>query len=102
MTKRRKAYALPLPSDWIEHETATINGRTLTRGTELSVRGARGRYRFLKHVERPERGIEWIETWGGPKGCETQRSFRPEQVRTVHRVKTTDKALMMARKGEKK
>lgn len=99
---RRRAAALPLPPDWEEREETTINGRTVEPGTELSIRGARGRFRFLKHVTRPERGLEWIECWGGPKGCETQRSFRPEQVRTVHRIKTTDKALMMARKGEKK
>ena len=95
---RRRNKAKPLPPDWVESLEAVVNGRTLTPGTEVSIRGERGRFRFLKRVERPERGLEWLDFWGGPKGAENWRSFPLERVRTVHRLKTTDKALVAARK----
>jgi hypothetical protein len=97
---RRKAPLL-LPPDWIHHDEAIVNGRTLDRGAEVSIRGERGRFRFLRAIERPERGLYWLEFWGGPKGAEQWRSFTPDRVKTVHRIKTTDKALAAARKGQK-
>jgi hypothetical protein len=95
---RRRKPALSLPPDWIEHAEATVNGRILTRGTEVSIRGERGRFRFLRAIERPEHGLYWLEFWGGPRHSEQWRSFYPERVRRVHRIKTTDKALVAARK----
>lgn len=95
---RRKKQARTLPPDWMEATEITINGRHIQPGTELSIRGERGRFRFVKHVTRPERGIEWIDVWGGPKGSPQLRSFRPERVRRVHRLKTDPKALLAARK----
>lgn len=88
-----------LPPDWVEHESARVNGRIVEVGTELSIHGERGRFRFLKRVERPERGIEWLDVWGGPKRCEQWRSFHPSRVRRVHRIATTPKALLAARKA---
>lgn len=98
MPRRRPA---PRPADWVESDEVTINGRTVTPGTELSIRGERGRFRFLRHVARPGRAVEWIDVWGGPKGSEHLRSFRPDRVRTVHRIPTTPKALLEARKEAK-
>lgn len=95
MPRRRKA---ALPPDWLESREAVINGRRLAPGTELSIRGERGRFRFVKHVSRPERGVEWIDVWGGPRHHEQMRSFRPSQVRRVHRIPKTDKGLLKARK----
>lgn len=97
MSRRRKP--APLPPDWVESLEATVNGRILTPGTEVSIRGERGRFRFMKRVTRPERGIEWLEFWGGPKHSEQWRSFYPDRVRRVHRIRTTDKALVAARKA---
>ncbi|QWY81892.1 hypothetical protein SEA_HONK_69 [Microbacterium phage Honk] len=96
MSRRRK---LPgLPHDWIESRELVINGRHVSPGVELSIRGERGRFRFVKHVIRPERGVEWIDVWGGPKGCPQLRAFRPEDVRRVHRIKRTDKGILDERR----
>jgi hypothetical protein len=99
MSRRRAP--LTLPPDWEQHETATVNGRQLVPGTEVSIRGERGRFRFLKRVVRPERGIEWLDFWGGPKGAAQWRSFRPDRVRTVHRIQKTPEALLTARRASK-
>lgn len=89
-----------LPADWHEHDHAEANGRRITPGTEVSIRGERGRFRFLKRVTR-DSGAEWLDFWGGPKGCEAWRSFSADQVRRVHRINTTDKALAAQYKEKK-
>lgn len=90
----------PRPCDSWEIQTEIqINGRNVTRGTELKIAGERGRFRFIKYV-KTEKGIEWVDVIGGPKGCEVWRSFRPEQVKTVHYKNRTD-AAMAARYKEK-
>jgi len=94
MPRRR---ARPLPADWEEYNHASIRGRHVTRGTELSIRGERGRFRFLKRVVRPALGVEWIDVWGGPKGAPQWRSFHPDRVRRVHRIHTTPENLAAAR-----
>jgi hypothetical protein len=90
----------PFP-DWVESDSIIINGHTVTVGTELSIKGERGRFRFIKHISRPRRGIEWIDVWGGPKHSPQLRSFRPKRVRTVHRINTTDKNILKERKAAK-
>lgn len=99
MTRRRLKPSLP--PDWIESQEATANGRLLAPGTEVSIRGERGRFRFIKKVTRPERGVEWLDFWGGPKGSENWRSFSAEQVRRVHRINKTDKALAAEYRAKK-
>lgn len=94
---RRKTPA-PLPPDWEQHLDAVVNGRHLEPGTEVSIRGERGRFRFVKRVTRPERGIEWLDFWGGPAKAPHLRSFTADRVRRVHRLKTDPKALLAARK----
>lgn len=78
-----KRKTLPLPSDWTILEEIRANGRILVRGTEFSVIGERGRFRFVKYVQTGA-GIEWIDAIGGPSGREAWRAFLPSQVRTVH------------------
>jgi hypothetical protein len=73
---------------WTRSETYTANGRSLERGTEVSIRGERGRFRFLLHTVT-EKGVEWVDVMGGPKGAEKYRSFRPDRIRTVHRIQRT-------------
>lgn len=87
------------PSDWVASAEFTANGRTITRGTEVSIKGERGRFRFVKHITRPERGIEWLDFWGGPKDRESFRSFDPARIRTVHRLATTGENLLKLRKA---
>ncbi|WAB10836.1 hypothetical protein SEA_TUCK_62 [Arthrobacter phage Tuck] len=89
-----------LPADWHEHDSAEANGRHITPGTEVSIKGERGRFRFLKRVTR-DSGAEWLDFWGGPKGCEAWRSFSADQTRRVHRINTTEKALAAEYKAKK-
>lgn len=81
----------PLPDGWTRSERFQWNGRHIERGTELSIRGARGRYRFLYHTTTPT--SEWIDVVGGPGRGAAQvrqwRAFRPERIRTVHRTRQT-------------
>jgi hypothetical protein len=28
--------------------------------------------------------VEWVDVWGGPKGAENCRSFRPDRIKRVH------------------
>lgn len=70
-----------------DHEW-THNGRRVEQGTELSVSGERGRFRFQAHVMN-DGGDCWIDCYGGPPGNEMCRSFAPERVRTVHRTVKT-------------
>lgn len=64
------------------------SGRRVEAGTELSIVGERGRFRFVEHVLTPA-GAEWISVVGGPRGVRTWRAFRPERVKRVHRLKAT-------------
>lgn len=86
-TKRTRPYNPETHNDPSKHWTRTtqtqINGRHVTPGTELTVSGQRGRFRFLEHVTT-EQGIEWLWVIGGAKGYETFRAFRPEAVKRVH------------------
>jgi hypothetical protein len=93
---RRKRLGARLPDDWHESTEASVNGRLLAPGTEVSIKGERGRFRFVKRVSR-DSGVEWLDFWGGPKGCEAWRSFRASQVRRVHRIPRTDKGVLDAR-----
>jgi hypothetical protein len=61
------------------------NGRRVVAGTELSVRGQRGRFRFVAHVTTTA-GAEWIDVYGGPDGRAMFRSFAPDKITRVHRT----------------
>lgn len=84
---RKKKSDLPLgpkPNDgWIYLNEIQINGRYVTKGTELKIAGERGRFRFVQHVTTAE-GKVWIDVYGGTKHMETMRSFYPERVKRVH------------------
>lgn len=69
-----------------------VNGRYLDVGTEFSVRGIRGRFRFISESN----GI--VSAWGGAKGKEHMRFFHVEQIKTVHWTVKTGKGLWEARK----
>lgn len=69
--------------NWTVTAHARVNGRVLVPGRELTIRGERGRFRFVKHVRNDATGREWIDVYGGVKGHETLRSFRPERIRAV-------------------
>ncbi|AYQ98525.1 hypothetical protein I5G71_gp39 [Mycobacterium phage Patt] len=65
-----------------------VHGKVLTPGTEVSVRGERGRFRFVK-ASTTSSGRQVLDFIGGPAGREQWRSFYPERIKTVHRIART-------------
>ena len=70
-------------SNVLTDTTWSCNGRHITAGTELSIKGERGRFAF-RHFAISDKG-EWITVYGGPNGRESFRSFDPSRVSRVHR-----------------
>jgi hypothetical protein len=85
--------------NWDVSYEMQINGRKVEKGTELKIKGERGRFRFIKHVTAPSG--EWIDVWGGTKYAPAIRSFRQEQVARVHYKNKTDQALAQEYKDKK-
>jgi hypothetical protein len=91
----------PRPNASWEYLTETqINGRYVNKGTELKIKGERGRFRFVHLVKNGDK--EWVDVWGGPKNCESLRSFRLERIQRVHYKNQTDKNLAREYKDKKK
>lgn len=91
MARRKKSDAPePIRPDahWIIEEEIQINGRNVIKGTELKIKGERGRFRFSRRVNTGK--VIWIDVWGGPKGAECMRSFYEDRVKTVHYKNKTD------------
>jgi hypothetical protein len=65
-------------------EEWTTQGRNLVKGTELSIRGERGRFQFIRHVYNPKLDVEWVDVIGGARGAKQFRSFAPVRIKTVH------------------
>lgn len=106
MARKRKIQTPMICDAWEMKTEIQINGRYVSPNTELKIAGERGRFRFIKYV-KTETGAEWIDVWGGTKGSETWRSFRPDRVKTVHYKNRTvqnlaveHKAKMAAKKEE--
>ncbi len=68
--------------DWVTSDTIKVNGRIVEAGTELSIRGVRGRFKFIAHVKTST--TEWIDVVGGMAGYKHFRAFKPDQIKTVH------------------
>lgn len=66
----------------------TVHGRRLEPGTEVSITGVRGRFRFMKAATTAS-GREVYDFIGGVDGHESWRSFYPERVKRVHRIART-------------
>jgi hypothetical protein len=84
--KRKSRPVARLDDTWIKTPHLLANGRHIYPGTELSITGERGRFRFHQHVLTPD-GREWIDCFGGARW----RSFRVDRIKRVHR-KTTGKS----------
>lgn len=82
-----KTLTSDLSKNWTKHESMKVNGRILEKGTEFSVKGERGRFRFIAYVVTDK--TEWIDCVGGQKGYEMLRAFDPSRVRRVHVKQTT-------------
>lgn len=67
-----------------------VHGRELRPGTEVSIIGERGRFRFIgTSTTSSDRVV--CDFIGGTAGHECWRSFYPERVKTVHRISRTRK-----------
>ena len=88
------------PDNWTVKNEIQVNGRTVVTGTELSITGEAGRFRFVKHVKTPT--AEWIDVVGGRKGYSVFRSFYVSRVKTVHWKNKTVENIVKDRKEEKK
>lgn len=97
---RAKEPEQPYPSHWKVSEKITVHGREVVKGTELSISGATGRFRFMRHVVSGNN--EWIDVWGGPPKAPAWRSFRIDRIKTVHRVNRTGENLLAERKAAKR
>jgi hypothetical protein len=71
-----------LDKEWVRSTTFTANGRKIESGTELSITGQPGRWRFVEHVVNGD--AEWVTVIGGKKGERTTRSFLPARIKQVH------------------
>jgi hypothetical protein len=91
----KKVIPNPNPS-WVESDEIQINGRKISKGTEISIRGERGRFRFIKHVKTSK--SEWVDVVGGTKNVNMWRSFDVSRVKTVHRINRTAENLVKERK----
>lgn len=73
----------------IEYLTEVIaNRRHLVPGVEVSVRGERGRFRFV-NAQVTSAGKLVCNFIGGAAGHEAFRSFYPDRIRRVHRIMRT-------------
>lgn len=98
MQGRSKTKPRGYPENWVVSEEMTWNGRKIVPGTELSITGKRGRYRFqrliqvMEEVDGEKRCVrEWIDTVGGATRTRSDmaHSFYPWKIKTVHRINKT-------------
>lgn len=67
-------------------QSLTVNGRRVEVGTELSISGVRGRFRF-RSVDTFTDGRPTVVTVvGGTDGHSMTRTFTADRIRTVHRI----------------
>lgn len=70
----------PSVNERVSRTEIRINGRLVTTNTELSVRGETGVFTF-RYSDRDDE----VTVWGGQPHYEKWRTFKIDQVRTVHR-----------------
>lgn len=80
---RRKRVVPAVTREYLD--AATVHGRQLSPGTEVSIVRERGRFRFINATVTAA-GETVLNFVGGSSGHEAFRSFYPERVRTVHRL----------------
>lgn len=82
MTRKPMRKFRPMPAHWRVSDSVKVNGRILRPGTEVRIRGERGRFRFERHVQSTR--TEWIDV-RTPDG--RFRAFDVARVKTVHTTK---------------
>lgn len=76
---------------WEVTDSFQHGSRTVRAGAILSIRGVRGRWRFIRHT-RTNDDVCWIDCAevfpaNGLSKKEPIRAFRPAKIMTVHRTK---------------
>lgn len=79
---------------WSVAYAAKINGRHVTPGTELRIRGERGRWTFVRHVTHTAKDVEWLDVRDRDGAL---RSFYVARVTRVHVARTARPAARTAR-----
>ena len=97
MPRRKRTAPPPTPAGWRVSVEWTANGRHVEPGTELRIRGERGRFVFVRYVAT-DKAAEWIDVRDADGRW---RAFRPERVKTVHR-KTLTRPPRMRQTGSTK
>lgn len=100
MAAKKKTNPPKLSDAWIIKTEIQVNGRKIVPGTELRITGERGRFRFIKYVDTGT--AQWIDVVGANKGAEVWRSFKIEQIRTVHYKNQTTKNLAVEYKQKRR
>ena len=78
---------------WTRTPHATVNGRHLEPGTEVSIHGEGGtRFLFIQAVTTPS-GASWLDFFEPDGSAARYRSFYASRVRRVHRIDKTRKNL---------
>lgn len=68
-------------------DTYEFNGKTMVQGTEFKVSGEYGAtFRFHRHLVYAD-GREVIDCFGGPKNVTMWRSFRPDRITRITKLK---------------
>ena len=68
----------------IEKDTeVTLHGYQVTKGTKLSFKGVTGSFTFIS-LDTSSTGTQWITCFGGRGGVAMFRSFRVDDLKTVH------------------
>lgn len=83
MAKKKKEPKKNFNPSWVVSDSIQINGRKVFTGSEISIKGERGRFRFIQLVKTPE--VEWVDVIGGPNNYKAFRSFYLDRVKVVHR-----------------
>lgn len=83
MAKKKKEPKKNFNPSWVVSDSIQINGRKVFTGSEISIKGERGRFRFIQLVKTPE--VEWVDVIGGSNNYKAFRSFYLDRVKIVHR-----------------
>ncbi len=86
MIRRVGIYTPLIAVEYLDEVVA--NNRHLTPGIEVSVKGERGRFRFI-NAQMTSAGKLVCNFVGGAAGHEAFRSFYPERIKRVHRIART-------------
>ncbi|CAB4128969.1 hypothetical protein UFOVP111_119 [uncultured Caudovirales phage] len=96
MARKRKITTPCLNDTWVYSTEIEINGRKVVQGTELKIKGERGRFLFHHHVDTGE--ATWVDVFSKTGA---HRFFYPERIQVVHVKNKTDTNLAKLHKAKK-